>query len=418
MAKRATRHNGRAGKHGVYNPKHNDREFDVTQSEHIDLELYKHDILWNCYHGFYTVADKDNDPKKSFTEVEKAYYFDHYFDHVDAQNKRNEKAGHSERNRSTNDLLSNPKTCPEETLLQIGNIENQISLDLFLQISNEYLSEFEKRFGEHVHIIDWALHLDEATPHIHERHVFDCKDAYGHVTPMQDKALEALGIPLPNPDAKRDKFNNRKQMFDSICRTLFIDIAKKYGVEMEEEPIYGGREYLEKQEYILAKQSEKIKNNDTVLMTQEEKMQEYQLKFSDAEALLDDMAAVAYDKACEVVANEAGIEAHNQDVEEIENMKKWILAPERKASPEIRNYAASRFGELQQRIMNNISNLINRVREKLQEPKTKEKNLRVVKEKARESLLEKLSQYKNKSTQDDDVKKQENKKLKKQNMEL
>ena len=39
MAKRATRHNGRAGKHGVYNPKHNDREFDVTQSEHIDLEL-------------------------------------------------------------------------------------------------------------------------------------------------------------------------------------------------------------------------------------------------------------------------------------------------------------------------------------------------------------------------------------------
>ena len=25
---KATRHNGRAGKHGAYNPKHNDREFD------------------------------------------------------------------------------------------------------------------------------------------------------------------------------------------------------------------------------------------------------------------------------------------------------------------------------------------------------------------------------------------------------
>ena len=32
-----TRHNGRAGKNGVYNPKHNDRSFDIANSEHIDL---------------------------------------------------------------------------------------------------------------------------------------------------------------------------------------------------------------------------------------------------------------------------------------------------------------------------------------------------------------------------------------------
>ena len=35
---RATRHNGRSGKHGVYNPKHNDRKFDIANSEHIDAE--------------------------------------------------------------------------------------------------------------------------------------------------------------------------------------------------------------------------------------------------------------------------------------------------------------------------------------------------------------------------------------------
>ena len=28
-----TKHNGRAGKNGVYNPKHNDRNFDVSNSE-------------------------------------------------------------------------------------------------------------------------------------------------------------------------------------------------------------------------------------------------------------------------------------------------------------------------------------------------------------------------------------------------
>ena len=31
-----TRHNGRAGKHGTYNPKHNDRSFEIANSEHIE----------------------------------------------------------------------------------------------------------------------------------------------------------------------------------------------------------------------------------------------------------------------------------------------------------------------------------------------------------------------------------------------
>ena len=33
-----TRHNGRAGVHGTYNPKHNDRSFNLANSEHIDPE--------------------------------------------------------------------------------------------------------------------------------------------------------------------------------------------------------------------------------------------------------------------------------------------------------------------------------------------------------------------------------------------
>ena len=38
MGMKATRHNGRAGKFGAYNVKHNDRNFDVSNSEHIDAE--------------------------------------------------------------------------------------------------------------------------------------------------------------------------------------------------------------------------------------------------------------------------------------------------------------------------------------------------------------------------------------------
>ena len=34
-----TRHNGRAGKNGAYNPKHNDRSFNINNSDHINGDL-------------------------------------------------------------------------------------------------------------------------------------------------------------------------------------------------------------------------------------------------------------------------------------------------------------------------------------------------------------------------------------------
>lgn len=46
MGMKATRHNGRTGKFGVYNVKHNDRNFDVSNSEHIIPMIKKvYDVL-------------------------------------------------------------------------------------------------------------------------------------------------------------------------------------------------------------------------------------------------------------------------------------------------------------------------------------------------------------------------------------
>ena len=44
---RASRHNGRSGKHGVYDVKHNNRDFDVANSEHIDAERTKLNVCGN-----------------------------------------------------------------------------------------------------------------------------------------------------------------------------------------------------------------------------------------------------------------------------------------------------------------------------------------------------------------------------------
>ena len=74
-------HNGRSGKHGVYNPRHNDRQFDVSNSEHIDAEREKQNIYWDCYRGY--VQNPSNEilsnlgaiePDVSFHDIEKMYY--------------------------------------------------------------------------------------------------------------------------------------------------------------------------------------------------------------------------------------------------------------------------------------------------------------------------------------------------------
>lgn len=65
-----TRHNGRAGKHGVYNPKHNDRQFDLTNADHIDAVRERQNIYWDCFQGFRTGMD-DGQAHDSFEDVER-----------------------------------------------------------------------------------------------------------------------------------------------------------------------------------------------------------------------------------------------------------------------------------------------------------------------------------------------------------
>ena len=255
-----TRHNGRAGTHGTYNPKHNDRSFNLANSEHIDPERAKGNIYWDCFHGFRsTIAPQDpDDLAGTFSDVERQFYETHYSEFIERQNERNAKIRHTERNRSIPDLLSSRKTCPEETIYQLGTKDDHASGEVLLAVVTEFIEEFKARFGDHVHVLDWALHLDESTPHIHERHVFDCENRYREVGPQQEKALEALGFVLPDPDKPLSRRNNRKITFDAACRKMLFEIAKRHGLELEEEAEYGNRQYLEKQDYILAKQKEQL----------------------------------------------------------------------------------------------------------------------------------------------------------------
>lgn len=382
---RASRHNGRSGKHGVYDVKHNDRNFDVANSEHIDAERTKLNVYWDCYQGYCLNGDT-SERKMTFTEIEKAYYFEHYGDHVDAQNERNEKAGHAERNRTTDDVLKNNKTCPEESILQLGNIDCSVTPDVLAKVVAEFFEEFEKRYASHVHILDWALHLDEATPHVHVRQVYDALNKYGELCPQQEKALEELGFELPDPTKKRSRFNNRKMCFDAECRKLFLDIGQKNGVELEYEPEYGGASYLEKQDYIIENQQKRIAKMQAAL-------DDITLKVLDMENMVEQIADDAYEKACEVVADTVAEHTRAEDIAELRSYKKWLTSDERKTPKDKRDFVGKCLDNLEARFRKMAQAVAKKVLGALQSPQIKEQKKEEIKERARVSVRERLAEH-------------------------
>ena len=188
---RVSRHNGRSGKHGVYNPKHNDRRFNVQHSDHIDSKRKKENLYWDCYQGIF----KDENPAEmTFEQVEEKFYEEIFADFIKGQNARNIKNRHPERNRTAKDLLNDKRTCPEETIYQIGNIDSSIDyFDLYC-ICQEFFDFIERLFGKNVKIIDWALHVDEGTPHIHERHVLYGKINMENCVPNRKKHWKKSGL--------------------------------------------------------------------------------------------------------------------------------------------------------------------------------------------------------------------------------
>ena len=381
-----TRHNGRAGSHGTYNPKHNDRSFSLVNSEHIDPERAEGNIYWDCFHGFRSALDPQDpdDLGATFSDVERQFYESRYSNFVESQNGRNAKIRHTERNRSIPDLLSSRKTCPEETIYQLGTMDDHASAEDLLNIVTEFIEEFKAKYGDHIHVLDWALHLDESTPHIHERHVFDCENKYGEVAPQQEKALEALGFELPDPNKPLSRRNNRKIAFDAACRKMLFEIAKRHGLELEEEAEYGNRKYLEKQDFILAKQKEQ-------LAVQQNRLNELTLKVNDMETLIDEVSAAAYDKAVEVVTDVVRTETRKEDMRMIEDTKKWVLSPERKAPQATREYVAHRLDGVLDKFLKTMQTTAVRLQEKLLKPEVRQKGKEQVKEKARDSVLQLLN---------------------------
>ena len=390
MHMRLTRHNGRAGKFGTYNPKHNDRQFHVEKSDHINPARTKFNIYFDCYTGYHGNGFPERDPESiiSFEEIERIYYADHYGDFIEGQNRRNEAHGHADRNRTTEDLLANKTTCPEETIYQIGTIDEHVSKDVLFAIVTEFLAEFERRFGTHVHILDFALHCDEGTPHIQERHVFDCENQYGELCPQQEKALEELGFELPDPGKPKSKYNRRKNVFDAACWEMLFDITERHGLHLDREPSYGGRKYLEKQDYLM-KQKEKLAAQEKQIEQKESELEELSIRIDDVETLIDEVAETAYDKAVEAVTERVQEETHNMDFALIQAYETEVMMSN-SYTEQGRNFARKILGGLKEKFRGMTAAITEKLKSILRDPVVKAEQLAPIREKTRTSVLDKL----------------------------
>lgn len=243
---RATIHNGRTSKNGAYNTKHNDRQFDIRNAEHIDPERVKDNRYWNW-----------TGKEITFEAAEQIFYEKYIRKHLDAQNARYRAQRHAERAKTMDEYRRSPQTCPEEVILMIGKAGDTIPADMMARIIQEQINWEQQQFPG-VKVLDVALHMDkQGAPHIHERRAWVYTDKDGNLAISQNRSLEQMGVELPNPDKPRSRFNNRKQVFSRMCREHLLQICREHGLEIEEIPQEKSKSGLSHVAYMTRQEEEK-----------------------------------------------------------------------------------------------------------------------------------------------------------------
>ena len=225
---RITTNHGRHTKGRVYNPKHNDRQFNLEKSTHIDPARTSNNWEWQWL--------ENHGKQCSFEDAEREYYARHISDHLQAVNRRYETQRHAERMRSLDEYRRAPQSCPEETIICIGNQQHHPDPGELLAAYLE-LQHWQQRTFPQLHVLDYAMHVDEqGAPHIHERHVWTYTDANGHTAIGQARALEQMGIQRPHPEQPRSRYNNAKVTYTQAVRERFAEICRQRGLEIETTP--------------------------------------------------------------------------------------------------------------------------------------------------------------------------------------
>lgn len=232
--KRVTMHNGRShrGTGMAFSAKHNDRQFDISQSDHIDPERSRGNRYWRW--------NQQDTPEQTFEDCEQVFYEKTFADYLQAQNQRHIESRHPSRVKTIEQYRQSRLGRPEQVIMEIGNSKTGApDPDTLWTIIKAQL-DWERKTFPAVRVLDIALHVDEpdSAPHIHVSRVWIAHDKDGHQMQQQEGALREMGVqkPLPESVESRDRYNNRKMTYTRICREHLQELCREYGLDIETEP--------------------------------------------------------------------------------------------------------------------------------------------------------------------------------------
>lgn len=287
--KRVTNHHGRIG-----TAKHNGRGFDLSHAPHIDRQKTQLNHYWfiGCSMAPYAQMDPTSEEyRQAFEDSELQFYKQQFGMSLKLQNDRYKADRHPERCRTMEQVIQAKNKQPVETILQIGDCEDNIDPVVFGACVTEYiqrLQQWSKEHGGCYTLINYAVHVDEASPHAHLRGTFTWWDENNIAHMGQDEALKRAGVDFPNPNKPKSRYNNRKMTFDSMLRDWWIEIAEAHGYEIEKEPIKGA-EALPVNAYKQKREAEKA------IKAEQARLRVEQKTVSGERQMLDDLV----DKAIE-----------------------------------------------------------------------------------------------------------------------
>lgn len=313
---RATNHSSREW--GL--ARHNDRDFDIEKADHIDPGKQDENYYWNYY----------GDQELTFQQAELRFYEEAFQGMLQDINARAIASRHKERCKDAIDLLKGRTTCPEEIIYQIGDKDTHVGRNELAAVFNDFRKWHREKFGQHIIPLDYSLHMDEQTPHIHLRQVWIYQNPAGFRAIGQERALKEMGYELPDTGKKEGRNNNRKMVYTRECRQKWLEICREKGIEVEIEPEHRApnKQNLRKGEYIIQMQEEAfekinkiieererlVEKNNALIHEQGEILTRFRAGVSAAESELAKKKAAAAQLDQEIAEKQGSIKLQEQEL--------------------------------------------------------------------------------------------------------
>lgn len=212
----------------------------------VSLHRGKKGVAKHNEHEFYK-GEKDTEVIRvecgkngTLTESEIDFYTENYGEELAIRNEKYRKKGNYAKVKTIEEVYNSPRYKPTEEIVQYGHAGGVVpDKETFGRMMTDYINwkiEWSKVHGGHLHVLNYACHYDETTPHAHVREVWDYEDN-GVKKIAQEKGMECAGLELPDPTKKPSQHNNRGMVWTALCRTKWQDICEQYGYDVERVPL-------------------------------------------------------------------------------------------------------------------------------------------------------------------------------------